>query len=144
MPKLTEKLYDVEADWKFRSIPVTFSYTYALPSTSTRVVPVIGVGIAAHFFKETHMENNTASVIPGFVGPSSMAFFTNGTNRDRFGLKYGAEVSLGVRTQVTRHIFLMSQGRYRYVNCSIQSLMSKYGSGPVSILDFSVDIGFEF
>ena len=117
IPKLNEKVWDVKADWKFRSVPITASYTYALPSPTSRLVPVVGAGVSAHIFKETHAagygEYSLISSAP--IVPVDLNL------QDTYGVKYGAELSLGLRTQVTPHLFLMAQGRYRYINCSAQS-----------------------
>jgi len=138
IPKLNEKVWDVKADWKFRSVPITASYTYALPSPTSRLVPVVGAGVSAHIFKETHAAGfGTQPFITAPIVPVDLNL------QDTYGVKYGAELSLGLRTQVTPHLFLMAQGRYRYINCSAQSSsLGNYGSGAVNVFDFSVDIGF--
>ena len=141
LPKLNEKIWDVEADWKFRSVPITASYTYALPSTSEEIVPVVGAGVSAHFFKETRAAEYDAFQ---FLEAPGNLVGDNLQLNDTFGLKYGAELSLGIRTQVTPHLFLMAQGRYRYINCSVQSYHNGFNSGPVKVFDFSLDIGFGF
>ena len=141
VPKINEKIWDVEADWKFRSVPITASYTYALPAPTEGVVPVVGMGVSAHFFKETRAAGYDDLQFQLSPGPLA----TEHVNlNDTFGLKYGAEMSFGLRTQVTPHLFLMAQGRYRYINCSVQSYLNNFSSGPVSVLDFSVDVGFGF
>ena len=141
LPKLNEKIWDMKADWKFRSVPITASYTYELPSPTEGVVPVVGMGVSAHFFKETRAagyENYQIDFYPQELALEDVQL------RDNFGLKYGAEMSFGLRTQVTPHLFLMAQGRYRYINCSVQSVHNNFNSGPVNVLDFSLDVGFGF
>ena len=54
IPKLNENVWDVQADWKFRAVPITASYTYALPTPTPQLVPVLGAGVSAYPFKETH------------------------------------------------------------------------------------------
>ena len=101
---------------------------------------MVGAGVSAHIFKETHAvgygEYSLISSAP--IVPVDLNL------QDTYGVKYGAELSLGLRTQVTPHLFLMAQGRYRYINCSAQSsiLGNNLGSGAVNVFDFSVDIGF--
>lgn len=142
IPKLNEKVWDITADWKFRSVPITASYTYALPSPSSRVTPMVGAGMSAHIFKETHADGFG---LGAFGVSDPLNFSAPELNlQDTYGLKLGAEVSLGLRTQVTPHLFLLAQGRYRYINCSSQSALSNFGQGPVNVLDFSIDVGFGF
>ena len=139
IPKLNEKVWDVKADWKFRAVPVTASYTYALPSPTAQLVPVLGAGVSVYPFKETHAA--------GYGLPSSSPIVPTGPDlnlQDTYGIKYGAELSLGLRTQVTPHLFLLAQGRYRYINCSTKSSLGTYGPGSVNLLDFSIDVGFGF
>ena len=141
LPKLNEKIWDVKADWKFKAVPITASYTYELPSATEGVVPVVGVGASAYFFKETR----AAGYNEWEFYTSPEGFFNDSIQlRDSFGLKYGAELSLGLRTQLTPHLFLLAQGRYRYINCSVQSIHNNFNAGPVNVLDFSVDVGFGF
>lgn len=143
IPKLNEKVWDVKADWKFRSVPITASYTYALPSPTSRLVPLVGAGISAHIFKETHATGYGGnSLMPGALALSVVNSELN--LRDTYGLKYGAELSFGLKTQITQHLFLLAQGRYRYINCSAQSAFTDYGRGAVNVFDFSLDVGFGF
>ena len=139
IPKLNESVWDIQADWKFRAVPVTASYTYALPTPTSQLVPVLGAGVSLYPFKETHAAGFGVSQASSVSVPGS-----NLNLQDTYGVKYGAELSLGLRTQVTPHLFLLAQGRYRYINCSAQSSVGDYGSGPVNVLDFSVDVGFGF
>ena len=143
VPKLNEKVWDIKADWKFRSVPVTASYTYAFPSVSPRLVPILGAGLSAHIYKMTHATGyGHQTLIPGLAA----SLVTSDLNlHDSFGVKYGAELSLGIRTELTPHLFLLAQGRYRYINdCSSRSAISPYRRGSLNILDFSLDIGFGF
>lgn len=140
IPKLNEKVWDVKADWKFRAVPVTASYTYALPTPTSQLVPVLGAGVSVYPFKETH-----AAGYGSLSSPSPVVLAGSELNlQDSYGIKYGAELSLGLRTQVTPHLFLLAQGRYRYINCSAKSSIGNYGPGPVNVLDFSIDVGFGF
>lgn len=143
IPKLNEKVWDVKADWKFRSVPITASYTYALPSPTSRLIPLLGAGVSAHIFKETHAIGYGSTA----VGPGGLALAVMSSElnlQDTYGVKYGAELSFGLKTKVTQHLFVLAQGRYRYINCSAQSAVTNYGRGPVNVFDFSLDVGFGF
>lgn len=143
LPKEYEKAWDVKADWKFRSIPLTASYTYAFKRPNSRVVPVMGMGLSAHFYRETR-QMDAATGLPFYFLQGVLLPVSGSTySADRVGMKYGAELSLGFRTEINKHIFVMTQGRYRYINCSTQSQLSR-GYGPLNVLDFNVEVGFVF
>jgi hypothetical protein len=142
LPKEYEKAWGVKADWKFRSIPLTATYTYAFKQRNSPITPVVGVGLSAHFFRETRQVDAATGLPFSFVQRNLLPYSGSTNSADRLGLKYGAEVSLGFRTDISKHIFVLTQGRYRYVNCSTESLFSR-GYGPLSVLDFNLEIGFE-
>ncbi len=143
LPKEFEKVSGVRADWKFRSIPLTAGYTYAFRMPNSRITPVVGMGVSAHFYRETQQVDAATGVPFYFVQQNRLPFSGSMRSADRIGLKYGAELSLGFRTEINRHIFVLTQGRYRFVNCSTQSLLSR-GYGPLNVFDFNIEIGFEF
>ncbi len=140
IPRIFERAWDIEADWKFRSIPLTVSYTFELPSLSTRVTPVVGAGVSAHFYRETNLqeEENGLSLNPSIA---SISPFSSPASVDYLGLTMGAEVSFGFRTEVNRQIFILTEARYRYVNCSIESF-DVFSPGQLNVLDFNVSLGF--
>ena len=141
IPRSFERLHHVKADWKFRSLPVTASYTYALPSPASWVFPVAGVGLSAHIYKQTEkldaLTGQPFSRVLQLNNESGTPLFA-----DKSGLNFGAELSLGLIMNVTDNIFIMSQGRYRYVACSNKKYGYRYGS--LNVLDFSLDVGFQF
>ena len=140
LPKVVERAMDIKADWKFKSIPITASYTYAFPSPSSRIVPVAGIGVSAHFYRESRRVDATTG-LPVHLATSSPVAFANSSAMHKLGLKVGAEASLGLRTQLGRHMFVLTEARYRYVNCSVDSF-EMYGAPPLNQLDFNLSIGF--
>ena len=139
IPRSFERLHQVTADWKFRSLPVTASYTYALPSPTSWVFPVVGAGLSAHIYRQTEkldqLTRQPYKYVLETLDEPLTPFFA-----DQRGLNYGAELSLGLIMNVSENIFIMSQGRYRYIACANH----KYRYGALNVLDFSLDIGFEF
>ena len=111
LPKTLERLHDVKADWKFRSVPVTASYTYALPSPASWVFPVAGIGLSAHMYRQTEkIDPLTGQPFRTLFGDEQNAgtpFFA-----DKEGLNLGAEVSLGLIMNLSQDIFVMAQSRY--------------------------------
>ena len=137
LPKVYEKVFDLKADWKFKSVPITASYTYAFPGFSSRFVPVAGLGVSAHFYRETR-RFDAVTGLPVYLSRSPRP-----SKVDKLGLKVGAEASFGIRTQISRRVFVMTEGRYRYVNCSVEAL-NPYRGPALNVFDFNVDIGFTF
>lgn len=141
MPKTLERIHQVKADWKFRSLPLTASYTYALPSPASWIYPVAGAGLSAHLYRQTEKLDPLTGLpfkyaINNSADPALPLF------AEKRGLNFGAELSLGLIMDVSKNIFIMSQGRYRYVSCSNHKYGYNYGS--LNVLDFSMDIGFKF
>lgn len=141
LPKTLERLHGVKADWKFRSVPVTASYTYALPSPASWIFPVAGIGLSAHMYQQTEKIDPVSgqpfrSVVQDPENPVAPLF------ADKRGLNVGAEVSLGLIMNLNENIFVMTQSRYRYVACSRHRYGYRYDA--LNVLDFSLDIGFQF
>lgn len=141
MPKKLERIHQIKADWKFRSVPVTASYTYALPSPTSWMFPVAGFGLSAHVYKQTE-KLDPFSGLPYHDVVSSPEEGVAPIFANKRGLNLGAEASIGLIMNVSRDIFIMSQARYRYVACSKHHYGYNYGA--LNVLDFSLDVGFQF
>lgn len=141
VPKAFELAHLFRADWKFRSVPVTASYTYALPSPASWIFPVAGVGLSAHVYRQTEKIDRALGVafhsVEREAGDVSEPYYANTR-----GLNFGAEASLGFIVNLGDHMFMMSQWRYRYVACPDHRYGYNYNS--LNVLDFSMDFGFQF
>lgn len=141
LPRTLERLHGIKADWKFRSVPVTASYTYALPSPTSWIFPVAGIGLSAHMYRQTEkIDPLTGQPFRKVFGESediASPFFA-----DKTGLNVGAEISLGLIMNLSENIFVMAQSRYRYVACSRHRYGYNYNA--LNVLDFSMDVGFQF
>ncbi len=136
-----ERLHGVKADWKFNSVPITASYTYALPSPTSWIYPVAGVGLSAHMYQQIEKIDPITgqpfrSVIQDPANPIGPLY------ADKTGLNVGAEISLGLIMDLSDNIFVMTQSRYRYISCSRHRYGYHYDA--LNVLDFSLDIGFLF
>jgi len=130
VPREYERRFRLESDWKYRSVPITFSYSYSLPALTPRLHPVVGVGISSHVFSERTRRDG----VPG--GETATGF------DQHYGVQLGAEASMGMRMVISRHVFLLAQSRFRYVgDFSQMPAHSMYG--PFTVLDFSFGVGFE-
>ncbi len=125
-----ERRMQVESDWKFRSIPITLSYSYALPALNRRMTPVVGMGVSTHFYYErTRRDGLPASAAP-------QAFDAH------YGVGVGAEATVGMRVLMTPRVFVLGQSRLRYVG-HVAQRSARSMHGPFTLLDFSMGIGFE-
>jgi hypothetical protein len=121
--------------WKFKGVPVTVGYMHYLTPTDQPIVPVVGVGLSYYFCRAKQHE--TAP------GP---AFDANVLGKDfekRYGMGYGAEATLGLRAELSRHAFVMAEGRGRYVNGLAFADGDDLGAQYVKF-DFSIGVGFKF
>lgn len=170
VPKLYEKQLGILPEWKFRAVPVTVSYSYSLPALGGRLIPVAGAGVAAYLYQETNRQTfqvqSPISIEP--AGPMPVRFSaqvgqgapapprgqvvsetsTTYHSRHSFGITYGGEAFVGVRTLVLDNLYVQTLWRYRY----LRSYADHRNGGPrayvenrpYSDFDLSVGIGFIF
>lgn len=139
LPRAFYKLASIDPDWKFYSYPLTFAYSYQLPVRSTRFLPIVTAGVTAHFTRAYRLLDATRQPIgPLTQGElaSQGAYYSRG-----YGAGYGAEVSIGFRTALSQHLFLLTQCRYRIVHST--PFVNKNDLGMhFSVLDFAIGAGF--
>lgn len=117
--------YQGDADWKFQGVPVTLSYEYTLPRVG-RFSPVVGGGASLYFSK-----------LKQAMTPRS----PTGQSYDRqLGVGYGLQATLGLKTRLNRRLFLLAQGRYRYVNSTAFLGGGQYHT-TFPVLDFALGFG---
>ncbi len=83
-------------DWKFQGIPITLGYEYRALRFSDRFTPMLGAGISYFISQVTGHDN---------------VFNQTGT---RYGDGYGVHASLGLISELTQTLSMVSQLRYRY------------------------------
>lgn len=92
--------------WAFQGTPITLSYEYRRQLSNWSVIPFLSIGFS--YFRSqvqadlTHLTQ--AMPLPG------------GTGSARKGEGYGIHATLGLVTQFTKHLQLISQVRYRYAD----------------------------
>jgi hypothetical protein len=140
LPRGFYKMAGVDPDWKFYSYPITVSYSYLLPVRPAYFQPIVTAGITAHVTRAYRLLD--AAHQP--VGPllkserySQGAEYTRG-----YGTGYGAEVSIGFRTVLNTHLFLLTQCRYRLVH-NIPFDQPEYLGMRFSVIDFAIGAGFQ-
>ena len=140
LPGELRKQLPAKAAWKFRALPVSVGYTYALTDPDRRLVPIVGAGVSYYFCRSKQLQAPGAGeelmgVMTTDDGPSS-AF------HKQVGMGYGAYASLGLRLDLNRHLFMLAQSRARYVNGLAFSGYEGPGSEFTSF-DFALGFGFK-
>lgn len=137
LPRAYYKLAGVDPDWKFYSYPITVAYSYLLPMRTTWFEPVLTAGITAHLTRSYRLLDGAHQPVGPQVQGSSPGVFYDRS----YGLGYGAEVSIGFRTMVRDHVFLLTQCRYRLVH-SVPFGGADRLRMHFSVLDFAIGAGF--
>lgn len=93
-------------NWAFQGIPITLSYEYRRPLSNWCIIPFLGIGLS--YFRSQVQADLTylAQAMP----------LPDGTGSTRKGEGYGIHATLGLVTQFTKHLQLISQVRYRYAD----------------------------
>ncbi|MDP3025616.1 MAG: OmpW family outer membrane protein, partial [candidate division Zixibacteria bacterium] len=120
--------------WKFQGIPLTLGYEYKFSALSQRFSPTVGIGVS-YFISEVD-----ANVI--YYAGSPLTDSQPGPKRTGNG--YGLHASLGLISQVTGRLYLISQARYRYSNGLAFSDKQEDIKVEFTGLDFSMGIGWTF
>ncbi len=120
--------FEGEADWKFQGVPVTLSYEYTLPTVG-RFSPVVGAGASVYLSK---LKQAMASSVP-----------TERRFDRQLGVGYGLQATFGLKTMLNRRLFLLAQGRYRYVNSTAFLGGGRYNAA-FPVLDVALGFGFSF
>lgn len=139
---LAEQLY-VKPAWRYKGVPVTLGYSYALTNPDRRIVPVVGVGVSCYFgsAKQLASYSEVPFMLHSGQDPSASPRFAY---HQRAGVGYGVHATLGLRAELNRHLFVLAEGRARYVN-GLAFTTSDYDFGTeFSRLDFALGFGFKF
>jgi len=113
-------------DWKFQGIPITLGYEYRILTFNERFTPVVGAGIS-YFFSEVSAKDH---------------FFNQTLTRTGNG--YGIHASLGLISQLTTTLSLISQGRYRYSDGMAFSGSKNDTKVQFSGFDISMGLAWDF
>lgn len=85
-------------DWHFQAVPLTLGYEYRVTSFHEHFTPVAGVGVS-YFFSQLEASENML--------PQTLK---------RTGKGYGVHASLGLISEMTQALSMLTQVRYRYSN----------------------------
>ncbi|MDP2424278.1 MAG: outer membrane beta-barrel protein [Bacteroidales bacterium] len=112
--------------WKFQGIPLFLGYEYRILTFNEHFTPVAGLGIS-YFISEVNTQES----------------FFNQTLK-RTGNGYGIHISLGLLSQLTTSLSMISQVRYRYSDGMAFSGNKDDIKVEFSGIDFSVGLEWTF
>ena len=120
-------------EWHFSAVPVGLSYEFHPKGRGEKVAPFFGVG-ASYFFSEVKAKGSYLQ--KERFGPTS--------KRTRKGEGYGLHLYVGVQSEVTEHLFIVSRLRGRYSDG--MAFTDKKGDIKVEFtgVDFTVGLGWKF
>ena len=143
LPKpFAEQLY-VKPAWNYTGVPITVGYSYALTNPNRRIVPVVGVGVSCYLGSVRQLESYSDAPSMLHSG-EELSSSPRLEYHDRTGVGYGAQATLGFRADVNRYMFLLAQGRARYVNGLAFTINDYDFRAEFSKIDFVVGFGFKF
>lgn len=111
-------------DWKFQGVPITVGYEYKSLTFNQYFTPVIGGGVS-YFISQVVARDH----------------FFNQTLK-RTGNGYGIHASLGLISQMTQSLSMITQARYRYSNG--MAFSGNKGDIKVEFSGFDISIGLEY
>lgn len=121
-----------QPDWKFKGVPITFGYEYTLRDDQRRMVPFVGIGVSCYLSQASQRLDAGARAASG-----------SGGYLREYGVGYGTQTTLGLRTNLNRHLSVVAEGRYRFVNG-----LALRGQNPdqaeFPLFDFAIGFGFKF
>lgn len=139
---LAEQLY-VKPTWRYKAVPLTIGYSYALTDPTRRIVPVVGVGVSAYFGAAKQLDTPGSMAMrhsgEAFEAASSRLVYHKG-----LGVGYGVQATLGLRADLNRHLYALAQGRARYVNGLAFTPHEYDFRSEFTKVDFAVGFGFKF
>jgi hypothetical protein len=113
-------------DWKFQGIPITIGYEYSICRFNEHFIPTFGVGVS-YFISEVAAHDNLFN-----------------QKLKRYGNGYGVHASLGLKSELSQKISIISQLRYRYSDG--MAFTDKKGAIKVEFtgVDFSTGLCWTF
>lgn len=128
-PHMADDL-DRQPSWKFKGVPLTVSLVQKLGRPGWPVVPQVSLGVSYYLCKTTLRDYGRLD-------------HTGRPDTDRgYGMGYGAEAALGLRTRINRTVFVLAQSRLRYVNGFGLTGGSGAFDNEFAKLDFAIGLGF--
>ena len=140
LPKVYERQLNLKPSWKFKAVPLTIGYSYALTDPDHRLVPIVGVGLSYYLCRSKRLDAPAAGNLDEDImaSPRSM----DPSFHEGIGMGYGAQATLGLRFDLNRHLFLTAQSRARYVDGFAFTPGSDLGTEFTDV-DFSLGFGFK-
>ncbi|MFQ5569490.1 MAG: hypothetical protein ACE5G0_07430 [Rhodothermales bacterium] len=143
-PKSLANQFNGMPAWRYKAVPITVAYSYALTPPTRRLVPIVGVGVSLYLGSAKQLE--TYEEMDG-MRHSAEDFSTQEPRfsfREHLGIGYGAQATLGLRANLNRHLFVQMQGRASYINGlgftggNVSDFRSEFAK-----LDFALGLGLK-
>lgn len=139
-PKPLANELGLKPAWRFRAVPVTVGYNYALTPRDRRVVPIVGVGVSLYACESKKLAYADDTIAFDAEMTEHGGYHTE-THR---GLGYGAEASLGLRADLSNRLYVQTSARARYVRALAFAGADAEDSAAFKRLDVAVGVGFKF
>ena len=143
LPKPFAEQLLVKPAWKYTGVPITVGYSYALTNPNRRIVPVVGVGVSCYLGSVRQLESYGSAPSMLHSG-EELSSSPRLEYHDRMGMGYGAQATLGFRADVNRYMFVLAQGRARYINGLAFTTNDYAFRTEFSKVDFVIGFGFKF
>jgi len=121
-------------EWDFSAIPIGLSYEFYPKGSEEKVTPFFGIG-ASYFFSEVKAKS-------WFLHDGLFGNLSSESTRDGEG--YGVHAYVGVQSQLTEHLLIVSRVRGRYSDG--MAFTDKKGAIKVEFtgVDFTLGLGWRF
>ena len=133
----------VKPAWRYKGLPITVGYSYALTNPNRRIVPVVGVGVSCYLGSAKQLESYNTLPSMRHSG-EDVSTSPRLEYHEQPGLGYGVQATLGVRADVNRHVYLLAQGRARYVDGLAFTPNDYNFHSQFTRIDFALGFGFKF
>ena len=144
LPKpLAEQLYARPA-WRYKAVPLTVGFSYALTNPNRRIVPVVGVGVSAYFSQAKQLAAGPGSMTMLHSGEAFQEISPRLDYHKGLGVGYGVEATLGLRADLNRHFYALAQGRARYVDGLAFTAHDYDFRSKFTKIDFALGFGVKF
>ena len=104
---------------------------------------MVGVGVSCYLGSAKQLESYNSVPSMRHTGEA----FTTAPRleyHEQSGLGYGVQATLGIRADVNRHVYLLAQGRARYVDGLAFAANDYNFHSEFTKIDFAIGFGFKF
>lgn len=131
---------------KLRSVPIGVDYVVHLADPNRRIVPVASAGVSVNLSRLSVYAHDVLPPSASVAEAAAAIPFTAMASADpdkhsRMGVGYDVHAALGLRANLSRHVFVLGQARVRHLDALG---FSKNDLAEFNKVDFVVGVGFRF